>query len=505
MKKLLLLTILLNILGLILVIPVEFFLWAVPSWFAVLVAAGIVTSNIFYIVKCGRTKRVSKILLSCFTVYTVLTMLFFAFCFPYWNSVVFKTRVNTITKPYDFELTQKQALRDFDYAYKQLNRVHPAMLNKNGDEFKKVRAEYEAERSKICGKEKTTVVELQQHLERFFSVLQDGHSYTKARYGEPLYMKYVDQINDEDFSFKELNGVSYEEILQQKKDLFSYESELWALKDLRDYTIYYQYLVYLGYDLEKEITYTLEKTDDNGETITKHLTVTKDDFLPVDEYLEYNKKYREKKDEDASAEKKSFCYYTIEGEHNTAILTLTSCENNAEYKNCLKNMFTEVKEKGIGNVAVDVRNNGGGNSLVINSFIKYLDTDGFYEPTYSSRLGPFLVKSGNGYKKNNREQNLLFTGNVYVLTSIKSFSSAMMFPQMIKDNGLGKVIGKAPANDPNGYGDVVHFYMPNSNLFMQVSYKKFHRVNQVTTEKWVEPDYLCDSDKVLEVLYNHTN
>ena len=504
MKKLLLFTILLNILGLILVIPVEFFLWAVPSWFVVLVAAGIVAANFFYIVKCGRTKRLSKILLSCFTVYTVLTMLFFAFCFPYWNSVVFKTRVNTITKPFDYELTQKQALRDFDYAYKQLNRVHPAMLNKKGDEFKKVQAAYEAERSKICGKGKTTIVELQQHVERFLSVLEDGHTYTKARYGEPLYMKYVDQINDEDFIFAAVDGVSYEEILQQKKDLFSFESELLAKKDLVDYTIYYQYLVYLGYDLEKGVTYTLEKTDGSGQTITKELTVTKADFLPVDEYMEYNKKYREKKNEDSGTEKKSFCYYKIEPEHNAAILTLTSCENNAEYKNCLRNMFTEVKEKGIGNVAVDVRNNGGGNSLVINNFIKYLDAVGFYEPTYSSRLGPFLVKSGNGYKKNHREQNLLFTGNVYVLTNTKSFSSAMMFPQMIKDNGLGKVIGQAPGNDPNGYGDVVHFYMPNSNLFMQISYKHFHRVNQDTTDKWIEPDFPCESKDVFEVLYSMT-
>ena len=504
MKKLLFLTIVLNIFGLALVIPVEFFLWAVPSWFAVLVAAGVVTANAFYIVKCGRTKRLSKILVSCFTLYTVFTMLFFAFCFPYWNSTVFKTRVKTITKPFDYELTQKQALRDFDYAYRQLNRVHPAMLNKKGDKFEKVQAAYKIERNKICGKEKTTVVELQQHVERFLSVLQDGHTYTKARYGEPLYMKYLDQINDEDFIFAAVDGVSYDELLQQKKDLFSFESELLAKKDLGDYTIYYQYLVYLGYDLDKGITYTLEKTDDSGQTITKELTVTKADFLPVDEYMEYNKKYREKKNEDSGTEKKSFCYYTIEPEHNAAILTLTSCENNAEYKNCLKNMFTEVKEKGIGNVAVDVRNNGGGSSLVINSFIKYLDTKGFYEPTYSSRLGPFLVKSGSGYKKNHREQNLLFTGNVYVLTNVKSFSSAMMFPQMIKDNGLGKVIGQAPGNDPNGYGDVVHFYMPNSNLFMQISFKHFHRVNQDTTDKWIEPDFPCESKDVFEVLYSMT-
>ena len=175
MTKLLISTIVVNVLGLVLVIPVEFFWWAVPSWVAVMVALAAVVLDILYIAKCGRGKRkVSKILLSFLTVYCSLTMLFFAFCFPYWNSTVFKKHVNKITKPFDYEMTQKQALNDFDYAYKQLNRVHPAMLNKKGDEYKKVLAAYETERNKICGKEKTTVVELQQHVERFLSVLQDG-------------------------------------------------------------------------------------------------------------------------------------------------------------------------------------------------------------------------------------------------------------------------------------------------------------------------------------------
>ena len=502
MKKTIILSIIINLITWLL-IPIEFFLFNIPRLVGVLFAILAIAADIFYLVK-SNSKKSAKIIQTIISIYTALTILFFAICFPYWNSIVFKKHVNTITKPFDYEMTQKQALHDFDYAYKQLNRVHPAMLNKKGDEYKKVQAAYETERNKICGKEKTTVVELQQHVERFLSVLQDGHTYTRAYYGEPRYMKYLDQVNDEDFSFTALNGIPYDELLQQKKDLFSFESEILAKQDLGDYSIYYQYLIYLGYDLDKGITYTLEKTDDAGNKITKELTVTKDDFLPFDEYKEYNKKYREKKNADSGTEKKSFCYYTIEPEHNVAVFTLTDCTNNAEYKNCLKNMFTEVKEKGIGNVAVDVRNNGGGSSLVINSFIKYLDTDGFYEPTYSFRLGPFLLKDGNGYVKNNRHDELLFTGNVYVLTNIKSFSSAMMYPQIIKDNGLGKVIGQAPGNDPNGYGDVVHFFMPTSRLFMQVSYKKFHRVNQNTTEKWIEPDFPCESKDVFEVLYSMT-
>lgn len=449
-------------------------------------------------------RRGLKIGLSCLAAFVLLIVLFFAFCFPYRNSATFKKNKSVFSK-YCFDtLTQKEALKDFDYAFKHLNQVHPAMLNKKGEEYKKVRAAYETERNKILQKDSTTVVELNQHMQRFFSVLGDAHSYARARYANPFYMKYLDQIRAEGYSFTELDGISFEELLQRKKDLFSYESELWAIKDLKEYVLIYEYLVFLGYDVDKGVTYTLEKIEEDGSKTTKYLTVKMEDFLTLAGYMEYNKKYREQKNQETEAPA-SFCSYEIDKEHNVAVLTLTSCENNAEYKKCLHQMFTEVKQNNIGNVAVDVRKNGGGSSLVINNFIKYLDTDDFYEPTYSTRLGPFLVKSGSGHKRNRRIKDLLFTGNVYILTSVSSFSSAMMFPQMIKDNGLGKVIGQAPANNPNGYGDVVNFYMPVSNIFMQISYKNFHRVNQNTTEKYVEPDYPCASDDVFEVLYEHTN
>ena len=41
---------------------------------------------------------------------------------------------------------------------------------------------------------------------------------------------------------------------------------------------------------------------------------------------------------------------------------------------------------------------------------------------------------------------------------------------------IGKVIGETPANDPNGYSDVVCFYMPNSRIFIQILHKKFVQI-----------------------------
>ena len=64
-----------------------------------------------------------------------------------------------------------------------------------------------------------------------------------------------------------------------------------------------------------------------------------------------------------------------------------------------------------------------------NEFIKYLSVDRFKDCPGDWRWG-FFVISDNGYRKNRPYKNLLFEGNVYVLTNRKSFSAAMDFALM---------------------------------------------------------------------------
>ena len=186
-----------------------------------------------------------------------------------------------------------------------------------------------------------------------------------------------------------------------------------------------------------------------------------------------------------------------------AILTLDSCTNNDEYRSCLKQLFTEVKDKHIQRIAVDLRSNGGGDSLVADEFIHYLDVDQYNTTSYKWRLGCFQVSSGNHVMENKKQEELLFHGNVYVLTSPNTFSSAMIFAQYITDNNLGTIIGEAPGNTPNGYGEVAGFKLPNSQMYMQISTKEFFRADQNNTERLVEPDIPCSSDKAMDVLYEN--
>ncbi len=88
-----------------------------------------------------------------------------------------------------------------------------------------------------------------------------------------------------------------------------------------------------------------------------------------------------------------------------------------------------------------------------------------------------------------------------MLTSADTFSSAMMFAEYVKDNGLGKIIGEAPGNAPSGYGDTATFVLPNSRLLVQISTKQFQRADKNTDDIWVSPDIACDADNAMDVLY----
>jgi len=176
--------------------------------------------------------------------------------------------------------------------------------------------------------------------------------------------------------------------------------------------------------------------------------------------------------------------------------------NNEKYKDILKEFFTAVKTNNITDIAVDLRENGGGNSMVANEFMRYLDTETYKEFGSSIRFGIIHIKNGNKTVTNKQYENLLFKGRVYVLTSQFTFSSATMFSVYIQDNKLGKVIGEPSGNRASAYGDVISFQLPNSKLAFNTTYKYFHRPDSSKdNEDYQIPDYFISSEKALEKFY----
>lgn len=469
-------------------IPASLFLFDIPDFITIL-SCMFITVSFLFCLKSGKRKRGGIITLFTISVLSIALTMLGNYCNPYWNTVYMKKNASPYAKPMDTALTRKEAKEDLQYAMHYLKKLHPACYKGTPEELKNRCQEILQEIETL---DSISVCELNQKIESLFSILQDGHTCVKAYSENPHYLKDVDKLNQDDKKLAAINGIQLPDLLAAKKELYSFEVDSWQLQMMKNDLVSLEGLQYLGFSPENGITYTFENADGKQETITYYA----EDFIPYEEYIKAN-------DNGQDTDSDSFVSYEIDEERSLAILTLDSCTNNDEYRSCLKQLFTEVKDKHIQRIAVDLRSNGGGDSLVADEFIHYLDVDQYNTTSYKWRLGCFQVSSGNHVMENKKQEELLFHGNVYVLTSPNTFSSAMIFAQYITDNNLGTIIGEAPGNTPNGYGEVAGFKLPNSQMYMQISTKEFFRADQNNTERLVEPDIPCSSDKAMDVLYEN--
>ena len=423
-------------------------LTAVPLPVSIAVSLLVMIADLLIIIRI-RSGKGLKIPFSILSVLAVAIYNVFGIaCNPYWHSNTGYSN-RPLPDSYADVLTSQQAIEDLDYMMTFL-----------------------------------TVNELCRKTEYVLSCLHDGHTYTFPQY-DYHYLK--DSYSDELAGYKtvSVNGLTIDELAKQSADLISYEAESWEITRIRSLYFTLEGLDYLGLD-NTEVTYVFEK---DGQTITR--TYTQEDYALIDEI--------EIKSDNSALQ--SFVSYKIDEEKSLAIMTLTSCRANSEYNKAVKDMFTEVKEKNIQHVAVDIRGNGGGNDAVIGEFFRYLDIDGYNTCGLEWRLGFIKIPYPVMYEKNEKVNDLLFTGDFYLLTSSGTFSSAMLYAQYVKDNHVGTIIGEAPGNDPNGYGEVVYFALPNSKIFMSVSTKHFIRVDKDAGTYLVEPDIECSSNEAMDKLY----
>lgn len=473
-------------------IPLNLFLFSMPEWITILFSAFILAASVIMWLRLKRKLHV-KIIISVFSLLGITVTLFGSLCNPYWNSIMFKSdRSLYYCKDYDCELTYSQAKADLDYAFKYLKKLHPLFYKSTPEE---IQDRYNRVAAELKGADKITVNRLSEQVQSIFSLLGDAHTSLFLNYDDPRYMKYIGIHKSAGDSLIGINGQSLESLLDADSpchNKVSYEVKSWGIIQLKNYMNTLEGLDYLGIPTDKGITYNYRSK--SGEKID--VSVTESDFLTYDEYVKFNSLSDTGSD---NAEETSFVSYSVDKDKSTAVLTLTECNYNREYTDTIKEMFKEIKAQGIENLAVDLRDNGGGNSLVANEFFKYLNIEGFKEGGFDWRLGCFMINIPQIVNENEKYEELLFKGKLYLLTSNNSFSSAMLFAQFVKDNGLGTIIGEAPGNDPNGYGDISVFRLPNSGAVIQISTKEFKRAdNKVGL---IEPDIPCDRDEALDYFH----
>ncbi len=377
----------------------------------------------------------------------------------------------------DTELSEKQVTDDLGYLMKQLKKYHPAYLDGSEELTKAVNLQYQEELSSL--KEGCTVLQLWQVAARIVSKFQDGHTNV---YIKNDVMNYLagNQISLADMDLISIDGVEIDDLYSTFCSQFSYELESYAEFQFHRQLMKEAYMRFLDIDTSDgvDISYF-----NGADKITTH--------------YDFEVEPQEQKTEAGDSEE--FVSYEINQEKKAAILTLLECNYNDIYSNKLEEFFNSVFENDIKTIIIDLRYNGGGNSRVVNAFIEYLNIDSYKDYTTDIRFGNFLIKGKPSTLENNKRSKT-YDGNIYVLTSSRTFSSANMFGTYLSDNKLATIVGETSGNMPSSYGDVLSFQLPNSKLCLGMSYKRFHRPDSTRDQEPLTPDIEVEADKALDTV-----
>lgn len=460
-------------------VPVNIFCINFPEWITILLSVLCCCGLTVYFI-AYKIKTATKIILSMVFGLTAIVCSFAPYLIPYWNSFTFKNYNGPVLN-YDEVISYEAAADDLNDLMNHLKKLHPMF----GDGLTEdVKSAYLQALERFEAADTITVNDLRREIQIVLHPMHDAHTSTYNNYPDDKWLKAFPQKSDEGYHVLSINGKSVEQIFEDAKPYACYETEDWISIDLGSLAS----LDFYGF----HAPFSFEWTD--GENVISEV-YSEEDFVSWSEFLEIRNQYVHGDDKPGE-----FVFYEIDEEKSLAILTITQCNYNQIYIDCVRSMFAEIMQKDIRNVAVDLRGNGGGNSLVGNEFIKYLPVDNYFDGPYDWRWG-FLNFHSNGRTANEHYKDLMFDGNVYILTDRESFSAAKDFAMLIQDNHLGKIVGTPSANAVNGYGEVAAFYLPNTGLFVQISTKKWYRIDETNTDSYVMPDYPCDSQNAIEKLY----
>lgn len=258
-------------------------------------------------------------------------------------------------------------------------------------------------------------------------------------------------------------------------------------------------LYYLNNKFEDE--YTIKLKDSNEKTVT--LKVPGQSIKEIRTFLSTKSENRQRK---------LYEYKVLED--NIALIEFNSFSDFNGFKDFLDETFKDINNRGIKELIIDLRQNGGGNSSLGDLLVEYI-YDGNYksgakmdlkvsqelidyyqENNYLSEdeLNTFKEMIGERYSFNPSAtrsfmENPVFDGDTYFLIGKNTFSSAVMLSATVKDYNMGYLIGEETGGLATHYGDIYSFTLPNTKLAVGVSHKYFVRPNGLDTGKGVLPDY----------------
>lgn len=216
---------------------------------------------------------------------------------------------------------------------------------------------------------------------------------------------------------------------------------------------------------------------------------------------------------------------------NTAIIDFRSFEDKPSFQRFADSTFSLLKEQKVDKLIIDLRSNLGGDSEIGDEFLQYFVQSDFnqyakvvtkysrlqkeryqnnantdrnssaYEVMMNKKNGSIEVEKYALIKRKNLSNR--FDGQLFVLTSPFTFSSAADFTQAIHHYKLGKVVGQETGGLIVSFGDIITTHLPVTNMELTISHNLYYNMGAKETDfRGVIPDHQVEYRDALNFALN---
>ncbi|NVJ99587.1 MAG: hypothetical protein HWE25_15670 [Alphaproteobacteria bacterium] len=216
----------------------------------------------------------------------------------------------------------------------------------------------------------------------------------------------------------------------------------------------------------------------------------------------------------------NFRLYFPEKLADVAVIEVNLMRDAQAFNAFASDAFSQIRQRGINLLVIDFRNNEGGDSAIGDTLAHYLTSkpmrewqslikvsdqfkdhfaddigdDPALQQALSAPNGSLVSEPDTTANKKRPSPGQLFDGEVRLLTSGYTYSSASMFAGIFKCDNLGVIVGQPTGQATNFFGELTQMTLSNSGLNFLVSMKEFRAPCEVSMTEGVQPDILLPND-----------